>query len=839
MKPPAPLRPVPSTTLPWKRWLQSTSHRVLLGGGLLVLGIILSTGALMGRDLLQTQQRERQRLELLASVLEAHASQVFEAGNLALDNLAATLTDAAPVAPALPALLLDRLQAQQAYYLQSLPFLRSLALLDAQGRVLRSTQASDQGGRVNLQQLLPQSPSSERMVIGAWQAGRGLVQPPQQSPPPSGLGYIPLLRRVQLTPLHHVLLVAQLNPDALAVYQQQLIDLSENGTLVRLQLDDGRLLSQVGGSSDAKALPLPAEGHRGSSGPVHMLDRRPLLAWHRSGTQPLAVVVQEPYAATLRLWLRGQRAPLVFMLLALTLAGGMTASAWRNARGKAQAQRERDAALQETARREQELSLLFKSVQELIFRTDAQGQIRLVNSRWQVLAHQSPELARGRHLRELVCPECQAAVDALFNPARTEGVRTAQVCVPGSEGEVRTLDISVVPLRTPEGRLRGFAGSAVDVTALLAAQAQLHEQLAYAQQLLQANPLPMGVTDLQGRFLSVNPAWEAFMRLPRSEVLGRRNQDFLPPQEAQAYDAHSEELLASGGPVCYQERLQRPDGSWCDVQVTKVCLRSAQGQLQAILVVKMDVTDLLAARHLSEQAMTAKSEFVANISHELRTPLQSILGFSELGVARGRQQPKLAGMFEDIHAAGERMLILVNDLLDLAKIESVVGAFQFDRHDVRDIIEDVGAELAPQLQAKQLQLQLQLGRAPLVAKVDPVRFAQVVRNVLANAIKFSPAGSSLRVHAQMPDEHSIYVSLHDQGPGIPTAELESIFQPFVQSSQTRDGAGGTGLGLAICQKIVTAHGGRIHASNANEGGAVFHIHLPSAGYTDTMPAALL
>ena len=139
---------------------------------------------------------------------------------------------------------------------------------------------------------------------------------------------------------------------------------------------------------------------------------------------------------------------------------------------------------------------------------------------------------------------------------------------------------------------------------------------------------------------------------------------------------------------------------------------------------------------------------------------------------------------------------------------------------------------------KRLGLALRLGRVPLVAKVDPSRFQQVVRNVLANAVKFSPEDRTIDITADTPDEDTIHIQIRDEGPGIPPAELEAIFQAFVQSSKTRDGSGGTGLGLAISRKILTAHGGSIHAANAPGGGTIFHIRLPTAGYTDTMPATL-
>lgn len=818
--------------------LGSASRRVLAAGLALVLSILGATLALMWRELDYARQRDRQHLELLASVLESQSSQVFATTDLALDNLAHGLRQGA--------LTLERWESLLDYHLQGLPFLRSVALVDLQGNVLASS-AGAESVRIDLHRLLPAPVPEERMLIAPWAAGRTLAEHAHAATQPARVGFIPLARRAQTAQGQPVLLLALLNPDALALQQRQLLDASAPGTRALLLLEDGSLLSQAGGEplpdGNLRTSALFAQhlepSRKGSYGPQPTGAQSSLGAWHRSGNQALVSVVEQPYAVTLQRWQHQLRGPLAFMALGLLLLAAMTASAWRSARAREQAQRERDEAQQATAQREQELALLFKSVQELIFRTDARGAIRLVNARWQSIAHQKSELARGRQLSEVVLPESRAAVAALFEPGRQQhGVRSARALLAGAQGETRTLDISVVPLHDRAGQLRGFAGSAVDVTALLATQQRLHAQLYLTHQLLDANPLPIGMMDMQGRFLSVNRAWEEFMGLRRDEVLGRRNEDFLPEQEARAWDAHNEELRYSSQPVRYQERLQRPDGSARDVMVTKVRLHAPGGEPSGLLVVKMDVTDFLAACSLAERAARTQREFVANISHELRTPLQSILGFSELGMARAGQHAKLTVMFENIHGAGQRMLALVNDLLDLSKIESSVGAFHFQRQDVRDITEDVAAELQPQLQRRRLHLQSQLGRQPLLAKIDPARFAQVLRNVLANAIKFSPEGSSIQIDASMPDPASIRLSVRDHGPGIPPAELESVFDAFEQSSLTRDGSGGTGLGLAICRKIMAAHGGHIHATQAPGGGALFHVTLPTASYIDTMPAPL-
>ncbi|WP_211100458.1 sensor histidine kinase, partial [Azospirillum brasilense] len=161
-------------------------------------------------------------------------------------------------------------------------------------------------------------------------------------------------------------------------------------------------------------------------------------------------------------------------------------------------------------------------------------------------------------------------------------------------------------------------------------------------------------------------------------------------------------------------------------------------------------------------------------------------------------------MFTDILAAGQRMLALVNDLLDVAKIESDIGTIHLERTDLRGHIRTVARELGPLVASRRQDLRIDLPQHPLVARADPRRFQQVVRNVLANAIKFSPDGSCIQLRAGMDAEDTICIEVQDQGPGIPPAELERIFDAFAQSSRTRNRSGGTGLGLAICRKIVDA-----------------------------------
>lgn len=367
---------------------------------------------------------------------------------------------------------------------------------------------------------------------------------------------------------------------------------------------------------------------------------------------------------------------------------------------------------------------------------------------------------------------------------------------------------------------------------------QVEQQRQQLAALLDASPLAMAYV-ADHHFKQVNRAFLELFRLPAAAVEEQSTSLIFESAEQWQRVIRLLHNVLQEGLICQQEirfRDGRGETLWC--QVYGKALDPALPGLGSVWIYQ-DISAqraaeaaLREAKTLAEDSSRAKTEFLANMSHELRTPLHAILGFAEMGEHRsaGDNTPKQQHYFERIHSSGQRLLTLLNDLLDLAKMEVKRMEFQMVRQDLLRCIHEAREEMLPMAAKNGIDIILKADSPTLPAEFDPLRIGQVMRNLLANAIKVSPPDGVIAIqvaaHTDDAGAGQIEVAVADEGPGIAEDELEPIFDTFVQGSATKTGAGGTGLGLSICREIVLAHDGEISAENADDGGAVFRFTLP-------------
>ena len=251
-------------------------------------------------------------------------------------------------------------------------------------------------------------------------------------------------------------------------------------------------------------------------------------------------------------------------------------------------------------------------------------------------------------------------------------------------------------------------------------------------------------------------------------------------------------------------------------------------------LVEEQTKDIVIAKVAAENANQAKTEFLSNMSHELRTPMHAIISYSQMGIEKiSSEKEKLLKYYENINLSGKRLLTLLNDLLDLSKLEAGRMAFELSNNNIKGVSESVINELESLLRNKGLLIDQKVETDNLVANFDRVKIAQVIMNLLSNAIKFSSEGKVITIcykdkKIMLGDKEvdGLEVSVEDNGVGIPESELETVFNKFAQSSKTKTGSGGTGLGLSICREIINGHKGNIKAENLDGSGTKFSFIIP-------------
>jgi PAS domain S-box-containing protein len=474
------------------------------------------------------------------------------------------------------------------------------------------------------------------------------------------------------------------------------------------------------------------------------------------------------------------------------------------------------AAFPKLPRSDRELDLFFRLSRDLLAIADFKGYFKRLNPAWEQTLGWTLEELMARPYFDFVHPDdresTQAEAAKLSTGAVTITFENRYRC---KDGSYRWLQWNSMPL--PEREL--IYADARDITHLKEAEEELHRYAAEVSDLYNNAPCGYHSLDPHGVFLRINDTELKWLGYKREEIVGRKKfPDLLPPEGLKQFEEAFAGFKRRGWVRDLEFELVRKDGTRLPIVINSVAVYNDAGEYVMSRSTVFDNTDRKALERM-------KDEFISMVGHELRTPLTSmrtalgLLASGRLHEAPEKSRQLLGIAIEET----DRLARLVSEMLDLQRLELGRFRLHLQECDAAHLVHQAVDALEPV--AEKAGLRLEVSAQPVPLRADPDRIVQVLTNLMANAVKFAPAGTAVRVSSE-PREAEAVLRVADEGPGIPPAERGRIFERFRQAHSDIRTRGGMGLGLYICRGIVEQHGGRIGVESAPGQGSTFWFTLP-------------
>jgi PAS domain S-box-containing protein len=405
--------------------------------------------------------------------------------------------------------------------------------------------------------------------------------------------------------------------------------------------------------------------------------------------------------------------------------------------------------------------------------------------------------------------------------------------------------VSVTALRDAQGGIIGYLLIGTDNTARKQVEAEqqmldqrLRDQQFYTRSLIESSVDALMTTDPRGIITDVNQQMEALTGCTRDELIGAPFKNyFTDPDRA---EAGIRQVLSGSKVTDYELTACARDGKKTVVSYNATTFHDRDRKLQGVFAAARDVTErkrferalqennieLERAKAAAEKANLAKSDFLSSMSHELRSPLNAILGFAQL-INSDSPPPTAsqAASIDQILHAGWYLLELINEILDLAQIESGKLALSREPTSLAEVMLECQAMIEPQAQQRGIKMIFPGAGAPHFVDADRTRLKQVLINLLSNAIKYNQANGTVVVECAMNGPDRMRISVRDTGVGLPPDMLSQLFQPFNRLGQERGKEEGTGIGLVMSKRLVELMGGLIGVDSTVGLGSVFWFEL--------------
>ena len=478
------------------------------------------------------------------------------------------------------------------------------------------------------------------------------------------------------------------------------------------------------------------------------------------------------------------------------------------------------------------------SLNEVIFRTDANGVWTFLNPAWEEITGFSIQDSLGQcylnfvYIKDAVI--ARQGFEAFINS--NAPYTKHQTRYRTSKGSYRWLDVYAQIEKDENGIVIGLTGRLDDVTEQRNATALLRDNFSFVDALFESIPLPVYLKDDLGKYERLNKAFCRLFSIRAVDYVGKTIHDLLDAKDAEIQENLDRKLLKEGGTQLYEASLQLQNSTAFDALYSKAALYKSDGSVRGIVGTIVDISDqktaertLLVAKQAAESASRSKSDFLANMSHEIRTPMNSIIGMTQL-VLDSPLETHQREYLSIVNTSSNALLDIINDILDFSKIEASKMLIETISFDLRRLILDTLRSLALKAKEKNLELVLDLDpKIPERLLGDPGRIRQVLLNLIGNALKFTLRGEII-VRAQVVALDSkilkIIIEVSDTGVGIPVQMEDKIFEAFTQEDgSTTRRFGGTGLGLSITKNLVGLMGGNISLVSEVNKGSVFSITM--------------
>ena len=421
----------------------------------------------------------------------------------------------------------------------------------------------------------------------------------------------------------------------------------------------------------------------------------------------------------------------------------------------------------------------------------------------------------GRKIDEFYHPDCLEHFQQLFAMfLRTGLIRNAEIKIRRKDGTAIDVLLNASAVRDKQGNILQTRSTWLDITEKKVAERELQHMQRLNRLIIDTIPDLLWLKDENGIYLACNPRFEQFFGALEAEIIGKTDYDFVSKELADAFRLHDRKAAAAGQALVNEEWVTMASGEEMLLETTKAPLIEEDGSLAGVMGIGHDITERHEAARKIEAASRAKSVFLSSMSHELRTPLNAILGYTQIFLNDDSLTDRQRSGISTIHQAGEHLLLLINDILDISRIESGKLELIETEFCLSSFFKGISDIIQLRAGDKGLDFLLETEALPSVIIADELRLRQVLLNLLANAVKFTGSGwCALKVRAEATegeDRVRLDITVEDTGPGISPDEQQLIFEPFLQVGERLQHREGTGLGLAISREMVRLMGGELH-----------------------------